>query len=99
MEEFEITCLYLDEKNCISYCGVRGYGVQHIALVESLLKRKICRFFVIDGEEKINVHSINSSNGSTFLIGKSNGSKLIELDFLPQFNKAQLSQLIASVHT
>ncbi|HSA74687.1 MAG TPA: hypothetical protein VLE21_00700 [Candidatus Nitrosocosmicus sp.] len=98
MEEFEITCLYLDERNCISHCGVSGYGVQLIALIESLLTNKICRFFVINGEEKINVHSINSSNGSIFLTDKSKGSKLIELDFLPQYDKSQLNQLIRSVH-
>jgi hypothetical protein len=98
MEEFEITCLYLNEKNCISHCGVRGYGVQQIALLESLLTRKICTFFVIDKEVRTNVHSINSSNGSIFLADKSNGSKVIRLDFLPQYTKSQLSQLIRSVH-
>jgi hypothetical protein len=97
MEEFEITCLYLNEKNCISHCGVRGYGVQHIALVENLLAKKICSFFVIDGEERINIHSINSSNGSIFT-DKSNEFKLIDLDFLHQYDMSQLSQLIESVH-
>jgi len=36
LDEFEITCVVKDETGIISHCGVKGYGIQNVELIEKL---------------------------------------------------------------
>ena len=36
----------------ISHCGVKGYGVQNVGLMEKLIMEEACSFFIYDGAKK-----------------------------------------------
>ena len=97
MDEFEITCIVKDENGIISHCGVKGYGVQNVSIIERLIMDETCSFFIYDGEKKMNVYSRNSLNGISFLTTDPNGSDMNKLTFLPIFDRPLLRQLIESV--
>ena len=97
MDEFEITCIVKDRDGTISHCGVKGYGVQNVAIIEKLIREETCSFFIYEGEKKRNVYARTSPNGTTFLTTDPNGSDMNTLNFLPLFDKPLLRQLIESV--
>lgn len=98
MDEFEITCVVKDANGIISHCGVKGYGVQNVSILENLIIEKTCSFFIYDGgtKKKMNVYARTSPNGSTYLTTNSNGSGNNRLNFLPLFDERLLGQLIES---
>ena len=97
MDEFEITCVVKDENGIISHCGVKGYGIQNIAIIEKLISENACSFFIYDGEtEKIIVYARTSPNGTSFLTTDPNGSGTNRLNFLPLLDGPLLRRLIES---
>ena len=97
MDGFEITCIVKDSSGMISHYGVKGYGIQTIAIVEKLIMEDACTFFTYDGENKINVYAKTSPDGAIFLTTDPNGLDINTLNFLPLFDKPLLRQLIESV--
>ena len=98
MDEFEITCIVKDIDGTMSHCGVKGYGVQNVAIIEKLIREKACSFFIYDGENKEkNVYARTSPNGTIFLTTDPNGSDMNALNFLPLFDRPFLRQLIETV--
>lgn len=83
MDEYEITCVVKDVHGTISHCGVKGYGIQNIGLMEKLILEEACSFFVHDGEKKWNVCARSSSDGTIFLTTDPNGYDTDTLNFLP----------------
>ena len=73
MDEFEITCIVKDENGIISHCGVKGYGVQNVGLIEKLIIEEACSFFIYDRDKKRNVYVRTSPNGAIFLTTDPNG--------------------------
>ncbi len=98
MDEFEITCIVEDENGIISHCGVKGYGVQNVAIIERLIREDTYSFFIRDGEKKRNVYARTSSNGSSFLTTHRHGYDTEGLNHLPLFDRPLLRKLIESVH-
>jgi hypothetical protein len=97
LDEFEITCIVKDTSGMISNYGVKGYGIQSIAIIEKLIREEACSFFTYDGENKINVYAKTSPDGAIFLTTDPNGLDINTLNFLPLFDKPLLRQLIESV--
>ncbi|MFI5406967.1 MAG: DUF3892 domain-containing protein [Nitrososphaerales archaeon] len=97
MDEFEITCIVKDRNGLVSHCGVKGYGVQNVAIIEKLIKENICSFFIFKRGYRKNVQSRTSQNGTSFLTTDPNGLDMNTLNFLPLFDKPLLRQLIESV--
>ena len=97
MDEFEITCIVKDRDGTISHCGVKGYGVQNVGLMEKLIMEEACSFFIYDGEKKRKVYARTSPNGAIFLTTDPNGYDMETLNSLPLFDKPLLRQLIESV--
>ena len=97
MDEFEITCVVKDIDGTISHCGVKGYGVQNVGLMEKLIMEEACSFFIYDGKKKRNVYARTSPNGAIFLTTDPNGYNMETLNSLPLFDKPLLKQLIESV--
>ena len=60
MDVFEITGIVKDVNGIISHCGVKGYGVQPIALIDKLIREKTCSFFILDKENKLILYSKTS---------------------------------------
>ena len=81
----------------ISHYGVKGYGVQSVAIIERLIMEETCSFFIYDGEKKRNVYTRTSTNGTRFLTTDPDGLGMNTLNFLPLFDKPLLRQLIESV--
>ena len=97
MDEFEITGIVRDKDGTISHCGVKGYGVQNVTIIEKLIIEKTCSFFIYDGEtKKMNVYA-RTSNGSTYLSTNPDGFGDNRLNFLPTYDRPLLKQLIESV--
>lgn len=97
MDEFEIRCILKDKNGIISYCGVKGYGIQSVGLIEKLILEETCSFFIYDGDKKMNVYARTSTNGTIFLTTDPNGYKLDILAFLPLCDRPITKQLIESV--
>jgi len=98
LDVFEITCITKDETGTISHCGVKGYGLQNVAIIEKLIEEDACSFFIYDGEKKKrNVYAMISQNGATYLTTDPNGFGNNKLNFLPLFDRPFLKQLIESV--
>ena len=96
MDDFEITCIVKDKSGVVSYCGIKGYGVQDIAIIEKLIREEVCSFFIYDGEKKRKVY-VRTSNGTIFLTTDPRGSNLNRINFLPLYDRPFLKQLIESV--
>jgi len=97
LDEFEITCIVKDMHGTISHCGVKGYGVQSVAIIKRLIMEETCCFFIYDGEKRRNVYTRTSSNGTSFLTTDPNGLGMNRLNFLPLIDKPLLRQLIESI--
>ena len=98
MDELEITCVIKDESGTISHCGVKGYGVQDILIIEKLIMEETFTFFIYEGDKKKrNVYTRTSTNGTSFLTTDPNGSDMDTLNFLPLIDRPLLKQLIESV--
>ena len=98
MDDFEITCIVKDVNGVVSHCGVKGYGVQNISIIEKLIREKSCSFFAYDGKnKKKNVYARTSPNGTIFLTTDPRGSDVNGLNYLPPFDRPFLRQLIETV--
>ena len=97
MDEFEITCIIKDVNGTMSHCGVKGYGIQDISIIERLIREESCSFFTYDRETKKNVFTKTSQDGTIFLTTNPNDSDMDTLNFLPLFDRPFLRQLIESV--
>ena len=97
MDELEITGIIRDKQGTISHCGVIGYGIQNVGLIEKLIVEDACSFFAYDGKEKRNLYVRTTSNGAIFLTTDSNGYDLDGLDFLPVLDKPFLRRLIEPI--
>ncbi len=97
MDEYEITGIVKDIHGTFSHCGVKGYGVQNIAIIERLIMEDTCCFFIYDGEKRRNVYARTSTNGTRFLTTDPDGLGMNRLNFLPLCDKPLLRQLIESV--
>lgn len=94
MDEFEITSIVRDKTGTISHCGVKGYGIQNIGLMEKLILEDACSFFVLDGKQKREVFVRTSSKGEIFLTTDPNGYDMNTLNLLPVLDKPLLRRLI-----
>ena len=97
MDDFEITCVIKDENGIISHCGVKGYSIQNVGLIERLISEETCSFFIHEGIKKMNVYARTSPNGTSFLTTDPNGSDINGLNYLPLFDGPFLRQLLDSV--
>lgn len=94
MDELEITCVLKDKHGTISHCGVKGYGIQSIIIIEKLIKEETCSFFVYDGQTKKNIHAKYSTDVAIFLTTDPNGLDRDTLNFLPIIDKSFVRQEI-----
>lgn len=46
MDEYEIDCVLVDEHGLISQVGVKGYGMQSVALISHLVRAYIFLFYL-----------------------------------------------------
>ena len=97
MDELEIIGIVRDKDGTISHYGVKGYGIQNVAIIEKLISENACSFFIYDGEKKMIVYARPSPNGTSFLTTDPNGSGMNRLNFLPLIDRPLLRQLIESV--
>ena len=98
MDEHEITCVVKDKDGSVSHCGVKGYGVQDILIIEKLIREEACTFFIYEGDKKKrNVYARTSPNGKSFLTTNPNGPDMNTLNFLPLFDRPLLRRLIETV--
>ena len=96
MDVFEILCIFKDENDRISHCGVKGYGIQSIEIIEKLISEDTCSFFVYKGESKKKVYTKSSKDGTRFLTIDANGFDLDSLNFLPTADKPIVRQILES---
>jgi len=97
LDEFEITGIVRDKDGTISHCGVKGYGIQTIELMEKLIMEEVCSFFVYVGEEKKEMYARSSTDGVIFLTTDPNGYNKDTLNFLPLLDKPLFKRLIEPV--
>ena len=98
MDDIEITCIVKDRDGIISHCGIKGYGVQNVGLMEKLIMEEACSFFIYDGDKKKrNIFARTSPDGTSYLTTDLSGSDLNELSLLPLFDRPFVRQLIESV--
>ena len=81
----------------ISHYGVKGYGVQSVAIIERLIMEETCSFFMYDGEIRRKVYARTFTDGTRFLTTDRDGFGMNRLNFLPLFDRPFLRQLIESV--
>jgi hypothetical protein len=91
LDFFEINCVEVDESGNISHCGVKGYGIQSIAIIWKLIREVTCFFFIYDGEKKRNVYAMTSPNGAICLTTDPRGYDKNRLNFLPLFDKSVIN--------
>ena len=94
MDIFDIICAVRDNNGMISHCGVKGYGIQSIEIIQNLIREGICSFVAYDKENKKNVYTKSSKDGTVFLTTDPNESNMDALNFLPIFDKPLVRQLI-----
>jgi hypothetical protein len=97
LDVFEINCIVKDVNGIISHCGVKGYGVQPIAIIDKLIREDVCSFFTYDGEKKRKVYARTISSGAPILTTDPSGSDINGLNILPLFDGPFVRQLIESV--
>jgi hypothetical protein len=96
MDVFEIVCIFEDKNGMISHCGVKGYGIQSIEIIEKLIRENTCSFFAYEGENKKEVYTRSSKVGTTFLTTDPHGSDMNTLNFLPTSDRPIMRQLLES---
>jgi hypothetical protein len=96
LDDFEITCVIKDESGIISHCGVKGFGIQNVGLIERLISEEACSFFIYEGEKKMNIYARTSLNGTPFLTTDPHGFDINGLNYLPLFDGPFLRQLLDS---
>ena len=94
MDELEITGIVKDNDGTISHCGIKGYGIQNVELIEKLIMEESCSFFVYVGEEKKAVFVGTSADGAIFLTTDPNGYNKDTLNFLQILDKPLFKRLI-----
>ena len=94
MDEFEITSIVRDKTGAITYCCVKGYGIQNIGLIAKLILEDACSFFVLDEKQKREVFARTSPKGEIFLTTNPNGYDMNSLNLLPVLDKPLLRRLI-----
>jgi hypothetical protein len=97
LDSFEIDCIAKDANGIISHCGVKGYGVQPIAIIDKLIREDVCSFFTYDGEKRRKVYARTTSSGAPVLTTDLGGSDINGLNILPLFDGPFERQLIESV--
>ena len=99
MDEFEITCIVKDRDGTVSHCGVKGYGVQNVAIIEKLIKEEtfVPFSFLREGIERGMYMQELPKMEQSFLTTDPNGLDINTLNFLPLFDKPLLKQPIESV--
>ncbi len=97
MDELEITCIVKDANDILSHCGVKGYGVQNVLIIEKLISEEACNFFIYEGENKRNVYARTSPKGTIFLTIYPNWLDMNTLNSLPLLDRPLLRHLIESV--
>ncbi len=97
MYEYEITSIVKDDNCNITHCGIKGYSVQNIEVIEKLIREKTCSFFTYDGEKKRKVYARTTSSGAPILTTDPSGSDINGLNILPLFDGPFVRQLIESV--
>ncbi|CAN5611508.1 hypothetical protein BH23THE1_BH23THE1_23670 [soil metagenome] len=97
MDEFEITGIVKDSDGTISHCGVKGYGIQNVGLMEKLIMEEACSFFIYVGAEKRKVYARTSVNETIFLTTDPNGYDMDTLNSLPLLDKPFFRRLIEPV--
>lgn len=97
MDEFEIDCIVKDTNGILSHCGVKGYGVQNVLIIEKLIREDACTFFIYEADKKKNVYARTSPNGTTILTTDPNGSDMNTLNSLPLLDRPSLRRLIEFV--
>ena len=78
----------------ISHCGVKGYGIQSIEIIDNLIREETCSFVAYDGEDKKDLYAKSSKEGSIFLTTDPNGTDMDTLNFLPPLDKPLVRQLL-----
>ena len=94
MDVFEIICIIKDKNGMISHCGVKGYGIQSIEIIENLIREETCTFIAYAGEDNKIVYTKSSKDGTIFLTTDPNSFDMDTLDFLPPFDKPIVRQLL-----
>jgi hypothetical protein len=70
LDGLEITGIIGDKDGSISHCGVRGYGVQNVGLMEKLIMEEACSFFIMTEKKREGVCK-NFSKWSNFSYNRS----------------------------
>ena len=52
MDEIEIICIVKDRDGLVSHCGVKGYGVQDILIIEKLIREEVVLFLSMKETKK-----------------------------------------------
>jgi hypothetical protein len=91
LDDFEIECIIKDSNGIISHCGVKGYGVQNVLMMEKLISEEACNFFIHEGEKKRKVYARASPKGTTFLTIDPNGLDMNTLNSLPLLDEPLLT--------
>jgi hypothetical protein len=94
MDVFEIICAHKDENGIISHYGVKGYGIQSIEIIDNLIREETCAFVAYDGEDKKDLYTKSSKDGSIFLTTDPIGTDMDTLNFLPPLDKPLVRQLL-----
>ena len=96
MDEIEIICIVKDRDGLVSHCGVKGYGVQDILIIEKLIREEVVLFLSMKETKKRGMY-MQELNGKSFLTTDPNGSDMNTLDILPLFDRPLLRRLIKTV--
>lgn len=94
MNEYEIDCVLVDEHGLISQVGVKGYGMQSVALISHLVKEHIFSFFTYRNGNRTEVFVNCTANRIPFLTTEPDGTYVSDLDFLPKGSTPLLKQLL-----
>ncbi len=94
MDVYEIECVLIDEHGLISQVGVKGYGMQPVALISHLIKEHTFCFYTYRNGNRRDVFVNFTTNESPFLATQPDGTNVNDLDFLPIIGTSLLKQLV-----
>jgi hypothetical protein len=94
MDELEIECILIDEHGLISQIGVKGYGMQPVALISHLIKEHTFCFYTYRNGNRTQVFVNFTTNKSPFLATQPDETNVNDLDFLPKIGTPLLKQLV-----